>query len=199
MNPGRTVATVLLTALIAVGVVSTAGSSQTAKPNFTATSLTPDSTYEGFKSDSGSLAKTDPSLLGRTDATPVNVMIKYDFDASASYAGGVAGLTATSPAVTGKALKDNKGAVEAYEQHAKKVADDISSTVTAAVPSANITNSYVTAYGGVSAQVPANKIGDVLKVDGVVAVQQDTLQQPQDDNTEFIGAKAVWPSLGGTS
>ena len=40
-------------------------------------------------------------------------MIKYDYDATASYDGGVAGLAATSPGVTGKELKDNKGAVAA--------------------------------------------------------------------------------------
>ena len=47
--------------------------------------------------------------------------------------------------------------------------------------------------------MPANKVADVLKVNGVAAVQTDALNQPQDDNTEFIGAKAVWPSLGGSS
>jgi hypothetical protein len=30
-------------------------------------------------------------------------------------------------------------------------------------------------------------------------VQKDTLQQPLDDNTTFIGATAVWPSLGGSA
>ena len=32
-----------------------------------------------------------------------------------------------------------------------------------------------------------------------MAVQQDTLEQPLDDNTGFIGATAVWPSLGGSA
>jgi hypothetical protein len=31
----------------------------------------------------------------------------------------------------------------------------------------------------------------------VDAVQQDSLNQPLDDNTQFIGATTVWPSLGG--
>ena len=38
-------------------------------------------------------------------------MIKYDVDATASYSGGVAGLAATSPSVTGKPLADNEAAV----------------------------------------------------------------------------------------
>ena len=53
---------------------------------FNATALTPDSTYSTAKSTSGARAQTDPALLGRTDSTPVNVLIKYDYDATASYA-----------------------------------------------------------------------------------------------------------------
>src|SRR5262249_29166274 len=151
------------------------------------------------KSQSAALAQTDPALLGRSDSTLVNVLVKYDLDATASYAGGVAGLAATSPSVTGKSLEKNADAVKAYDRHAKQVADGISNAVENAVPGTKIEQTFTTAYGGVAAQVPANRVDDLLKVDGVVAVQKDSLQQPQDDNTEFIGATAVWPSLGGSS
>src|SRR5262249_39717142 len=77
--------------------------------------LTAASTYSGAKSDSGYIAQSDPSLLGRTDSTRVNIMVKYDFDATASYDGGLAGLAATSPRVTGKPLSENQGAVQAYD------------------------------------------------------------------------------------
>ena len=175
--------------------VAAGGASQ---PKFAATPLTPDSTYVGAKSTSGSLAQTDPSLLGRTDAAPVNVLIKYDYDATASYAGGVAGLAATSPAVTGKKLKANKAAVHAYEQHTAQLSGKISAAVTKAVPNAKIRTSFQTVYGGVAAQVPANSVADLLKVAGVVAVQKDSLEQPQTSVTPgFIGATGVWPSLGG--
>jgi subtilisin family serine protease len=49
----------------------------------------------------------------------------------------------------------------------------------------------------VAASVPANKIGRLLRVPGVVAVQRDSLEQPLDDATAFIGATNVWPTLGG--
>jgi len=164
---------------------------------FTATPLTPDSTFSSAKSPTGKIAQTDSALLGRTDATPINVVIKYDYDATASYAGGVAGLAATSPSVTGKKLKNNKAAVDAYEQYAKQVSANITSAVTAALPSAVIGQEFVTAYGGVSAQIPANSVADLLKVAGVAAVQSDSLEQPLSDATGFIGATAVWPGLGG--
>jgi hypothetical protein len=185
--------------LVACGLATAAGVSATGTAGWTATPLSPTSSYTGFKSLTGQLAQTDPSLLNRTDSTPVNVVIKYDLDGTASYAGGVAGLAPTSPLVTGKALDDNKAAVAAYDKHANKVVDQINSAVQSAVPSAKIGQTFTTVYGGVSARVPANQIDDLLKVDGVAAVQKDALNQPLDDNTQFIGAKAVWPSLGGSS
>ena len=36
-----------------------------------------------------------------------------------------------------------------------------------------------------------------MPVAGVDAVQKDALNQPLDDNTAFIGATTVWPTLGG--
>ena len=107
--------------------------------------------------------RRDPSLLGRTDSTPVNVMIKYDFDATASYKGGVAGLAATSPRVTGKTLKDNAAAVSAYEQHADAGRRPITAAVKKAVPGAKIgTESYARPTAASPATVPANQIADLL-------------------------------------
>lgn len=187
----------LVAVLVLLGtLVTVAGSAS--PPRFTATSLTPDSTYAGAKSVSGSLAETDPALLGRTDSGPVNVLIKYDYDATASYGGGVARLEATSPTVTGKKLNENDAAVRAYEAHTGDVSSEISAAVTKAVPSAEIRESFQTVYGGVAAQVPADKVADLLTVDGVVAVQEDSLEQPQTDVTpEFTGATQVWHSLSG--
>ncbi|MGZ4380678.1 MAG: S8 family serine peptidase [Gaiellaceae bacterium] len=181
--------------------VVVAGGASGSGPNFTVVgpALTPDSTYSVSKSPSANVAQTDPSLIGRTDATPVQVMIKYDFDATASYAGGVPGLAATSPAVTGVPLDANTGAVAAYDNYAEGQTALISSAVQAEVPEAQLGSDYQTAYGGVAATIPANSVGELLNVPGVAAVQLDTLNQPQDDNTSFIGAQTVWASLGGSA
>ena len=50
-----------------------------------------------------------------------------------------------------------------------------------------------------AATIPANTVDELLNVPGVAAVQLDTLNQPQDDNTSFVGATTVWPSLGGSA
>ncbi len=186
---------VLVVAVAIVGAGSAAGKA----PQFTASGLTPDSTFSGAKSDSGQLAQTDPTLLGQSSSAPVNVMIKYDFDATASYKGDVAGLAATSPEVTGVPLTDNTAAVSAYDNYTSGVASDITAAVENAAPSVQVTQTFQTVYGGVQAQVPANSIGALLNVPGVAAVQRDTLNQPLDDNTSFIGATTVWPTLGGST
>src|SRR5262249_31019667 len=63
-----------------VGVASGSGAKATLKFK-SAGGITAGATYSGAKSDSGYIAKSDPSLLGRTDSTRVPVMLKYDFDA----------------------------------------------------------------------------------------------------------------------
>ncbi|MDX6454182.1 MAG: hypothetical protein QOD48_289, partial [Gaiellaceae bacterium] len=188
--------------LLVLGVigVSIVGGAAGAGPRWSvAGNLTPESTFSAAKSSSGYLAQTDPTLLNQTSSSPVNVVIKYDFDATASYTGGVAGLAATSPRATGKSLKANAGAVAAYDRYTSGKADAISAAVKQAVPSANIGQTFQTVYGGVAAKVPANSVNALLQVPGVAAVQRDTLQQPLDDNTQFIGATGVWPSLGGST
>ena len=188
-----------LAALLLFGLAGTAAG---AKPKLTVDAAQAPklvSTFTAVKSASGSVAQTDPSLLGQTSAKPVNVMIKYDYDATASYTGGVSGLAATSPRVTGKKLRDNQAAVTAYDHYTAGLAQHISGAIQSQVPNVTIRQTFNTAYGGVEAQVPANQIGNLLKINGVAAVQKDALQQPQDDNTGFLGATNVWPSLGGST
>ncbi len=96
-----------------VGLVPTVtAAAPTGRPtNLTATPLTPSGRVTGFKSASADLAKSDPKLVARTDSTMVNVMIKLDYDATASYAGDLKAYAATSPRITGKPLT-GKSAVE---------------------------------------------------------------------------------------
>jgi hypothetical protein len=189
----------------AVGVLglaasgSASGQASDASSRFQATALTPDSTFTGAKSLTGYIARTDPSLLGRSDSARLNVFVKYDFDATASYMGGVAGLRATSPSVTGKSLAARSAAVRAYGRYTAALTRDITAAAKVAAPGLDVRATFRIVYGGIAASVPANQIDDLLKVDGVVAVQKDALEQPQTDATpKFIGATGVWPSIGGS-
>jgi hypothetical protein len=198
VTSARAALTSTLAALVALGVLAGAGGAAS-KPKLTGSSLSPLSTYSAVKSVTGALAQTDPALLGRTDSKRVDVMIKYDIDGAASYSGGVPGLPPTSPAVTGKPLDDNQAAVANYVRHADQAAGAITSAVKAAVPAADIGTTFTTAYGGVSASVPANQIAALLDVNGVAAVQEDTLRQPADDGTSLVGATSAVTTLGGPS
>ena len=192
------IAAAALAGLLTVTATSTA--SRTAIPSATqlvASPLAPESTYVGDKSLSGYAAKTDRSLLGLHGSRLVNVMIKYDFDAAASYTGRIAGLKATSPRVTGKTFARNRVAVAAYNRYTARRVARISRAIAARVPGVRIGRAFRIVYGGVQARVPADQMRKLLKVHGVAAVQRDALGQPLDDNTGFIGATSVWPTLGG--
>ena len=61
------------------------------EPSFTAETLTPYERVTGSRAPTSRLAETDPALLGRTDAEPVEVVVKLDYDSIATYAGDVEG------------------------------------------------------------------------------------------------------------
>ena len=193
----------LVAATLTAGLLSFAASGVASgsahQLSVTGAKITPTSTYAVGKSSSGYVARTDQSLLGKTSSKLVNVVIKYSFTATASYTGNIHGLKATSPRVTHKSLRKNAKAFRKYQAFANKKINKISSSIRQAVPGIKLGQRFAIAYGGVAARVPANKIEALLGVKGVVAVQKDTLNQPLDDNTSFIGATNVWPTLGGSA
>ncbi|MFC6017743.1 S8 family serine peptidase [Plantactinospora solaniradicis] len=162
------------------------------------TPLEPASKVSAAKAPASSLARTDPALLARKDSTPIPVLVKLDYESLASYRGGVSGYAATSPARTGRKLSG----APAEQRYGGYVAGRESAFVGALakrVPQASVGHRLRTVYGGVSAVVPANKVGELLRIDGVVAVQQDVLRKPLTDASgAFIGATSLYPRLGGT-
>ncbi|HVE17442.1 MAG TPA: S8 family serine peptidase [Ilumatobacteraceae bacterium] len=189
----------LATAAIALPSAVDAGTTPASK--FTATGLSPSSIEKAAKSASGRLATTDPSLLGRTDATPINVVVKLDYDATASYKGDIEGLEATSPIVTGRELTGKSGAERAYEGYTAQLDKTFRNNLAAAVPEAQAGDSLQRVYGGVAVTVPANQVSTILGIPGVAAVQADQLNKPDDtiESPEFIGAPTVWAQTGGQS
>ena len=154
----------------------------------------------GSKAPSSRLAQTDPGLLARNDAGTALVLIKLDYDSIATYEGAVSGLTATSPRVTGQPLTSEAPAVVSYRSHIQAVEDAFVAQLMAQVPSALVTRSLQVVYGGVSASIPANAVETVLAIPGVVAVQENSLEQPLTDSSpEFIGAPAIYDELETTA
>jgi hypothetical protein len=129
------------------------------------------------RSRSGPTAKSNPALLGRTDSTPVHILVKLDYDPIVDYPGDIPGLAATSPNKTGIKLKQNK-AVDAYTRYVATYESKVLDRVVERIPEAKVHQSFRTIYGGVAMTLPANRIGDLLSIEGVVAVQPDSLERP---------------------
>lgn len=124
------------------------------------------------------MPQSDPALLGRTDSTPVDIMVKLGYDAVANYDGDIAGLAATNPQKTGKKLSQNKAAVDAYTRYVIAYETEVLDRIKAKIPAAKVRQYFRTAYGGVAMTVPANKIDELVAIEGVVAAQRDSVEQP---------------------
>ena len=196
-TPRRLVLATLLGGVTILGSIVPAAAAEP-PAGWTATGLTPDGRITGFKSASADLVRSDAALVKRTDATRVNVVIKLDYDATASYAGGIADLAATSPRVTGKALSGTSKAERAYTSYIKGIEADAIKAIKRAAPSVKVGQTLRTVYGGVAATMSAREIKAALKAEGVVAIQADSLHQLLTDaSSDFIDATAVQQALGG--
>lgn len=133
---------------------------------------------KGAKSRLESIPQSDPALLGRTDSTPIDIMVKLGYDAVANYDGDIAGLAATNPQKTGKKLSQNKAAVDAYTRYVIAYETEVLDRINAKIPAAKVRQYFRTAYGGVAMTLPANKIDDLVAIEGVLAVQRDSVEQP---------------------
>jgi hypothetical protein len=110
-----------------------------AKPNFTARQLrASDTPIQGFKSLSSQLVRTDRSLLRLSGSAMVPVIVKLDYDSIASYAGGIAGLNATSPSITGRSLDRSSARAQAYERYIAGRESRIVSAIRSRVSSAEV-------------------------------------------------------------
>lgn len=140
------------------------------------------------KNPSSRLARSDESLLARTDAAPVQAVVKLDYDPVATYAGTLSNLPATGPAVTGRKLAGTE-AERRYEDHIETREEEFLRLLAERVPAARPGQRLRTVYGGLAITAPANRMRDIAAIAGVVAVQTDSLRQPLTDaSTDFIGA-----------
>ncbi len=187
---------VLLLSVVLVAGLSVA--SPTAAQPREVQPLTPGAieTASRAKSESGRIARTDTTLLGSADEELVPVVVKLDYDPAASYTGGVRGLPATSPSVTGQPLRADAPALRAHDAYAADVERTFADALEAGIPEARIGRSLRIVYGGVSLVLPGNRIGDLLELPNVAAVQRDRLEQPLTDSSpEFIGAPVIYDQL----
>lgn len=185
---------------LTLGAASAAGAPSGAAGRLRlASSLQPTSVESGSKSVTGRLAQSDAALLKRTDAKTVSVMVKLDYDATASYAGDIRGLAATSPRVTGKQLTGRSTAESAYQAYVKGIDAKFRADVARTITGATLGRSLTSVYGGVALRLPANQVKKLRSLANVAAVQADDLRQLQttSEGPQFIGAPTIWSQEGG--
>ena len=195
-----TAVTALLLALL-VAPADSAGARQVKADSFEAKgNLSVAGTVNGNKSATSRMAQTDRSLLGVRSTEPVNVVVKLDYDSTATYAGTIAGLPATSPSVTNEELDPSSSAVKRYVGHIQEIENRFLSALDARVQQAEVGVRLRTVYGGVALRLPANKVGELLELPGVMAVQEDSPEKLLTDSSpEFIGAPHIYDQLGETA
>ena len=148
-------------------------------------------------SPTAGLARSDAALLRLRGSRPIPVMVRFDVDPIASYAGGIRGLRATSPGVTGN-LRLRSNRVRLYRRFLADRMTSIADSIRRTVPEARILRTFDVVYGGASMLVPAGRVPEVLRIPGVVAIQRDRLAHTLTTTTpHFLGADRVWPTLGG--
>ncbi|GAA3213258.1 S8 family serine peptidase [Dactylosporangium siamense] len=195
----RAALTVLVPPLLIAAAAGPAAAQAPARTTLTLAAQQPTTTGQvtATKATTSRLAKTDRTLLGRSDAAPVQVVVKLDYDSLATYRGGIAGLPATSPGATGRKLSGGD-AERRYERRIQQLEEQVLGAIRSRVPEVKVGASLRTVYGGVALTVPANRVERILAVPGVTAVQRDTVRAPQTDASgAFIGADALAARNGG--
>jgi subtilisin family serine protease len=160
------------------------------------TPLEPESTY--------SVGTDSKATSGLSSAAPsgeplVSLIVKLDVDSLAAYSGGLPGLPATNPKVTGaKKLNPKSKESQAYLNYLQKEQKNFKAAVKSAIKGAQVTQQYDVVFGGAALLVPESQVEKVASLPDVVAVYPDELQHIDTETSPyFIGADALWEILGG--
>lgn len=152
-----------------------------------------------------SLASADaraaaPATPGAAPERPlVSVIVKLDEEPVATYRGGIAGLAATSRAVTGgRRLAASSSAVVDYRRHLARRIDAFAGSARAAIRGARVLHRYDVVVGGVAMLVPEDQVATLRTLPGVRAVYPDERRRIANVTSGgLIGARALWGKLGG--
>ena len=179
----------LLGALASASVVVSTSGAQAARTD--ADGLSASGTLVPESTDSRSSVVVNGQKL-------IPVVVRLTADSVASYDGGVAGLPATSPAVTGQPLNANSQNVRRYRAFVAGESATVEQRVRAAVPETQVTRRLDLAFAGFAARVPADELKTIEALPGVAGIYHDELLQLNTDvSNDFIGADDLWAAQGG--
>lgn len=127
----------------------------------------------------------------------VAVIVRYDSPPLASYEGGIPGLAATSPAVTGERLDLRASRSQAYLRHLAGERDRVIQTVRNMAPNATISHNLAIVVGGLAVQAPRSEIDRLREVPGVTVYPDELQSLDTYRSPEYIGATSAWERVGG--
>jgi subtilisin family serine protease len=151
----------------------------------------------GVLADDGALHARPDKSAGRDPL--VAVILKYESPALASYTGGIGGLEATSPAVTGGRLNPKSRASQAYLRHLAMERDQVVAAARSAAPNARIGHDLSVVIGGVAVQAPLSEVDRLREIPGVRVLPDELLSLETFNSPEFINAPDAWARVGGNS
>ncbi|MGH9335040.1 MAG: S8 family serine peptidase, partial [Vicinamibacteria bacterium] len=133
------------------------------------------------------------------DAGLVSVVVKFDVPSIASYRGGIAGLSATSPQARGETrLAITSAQARAYRRFLEARTASFESASKSVVPEARVVHRLHVVVGGVSMVVPKDRVSELYRLPGVSGVYLDELLVPDTVRSpRFLGANVLWSKLGG--
>ncbi len=183
-------------------VVVSAGSAggEPGASKYTATALTPDTTYVGGEVALGRARRLRRRAARPHGLPPVNVVHQVRLRRDGLLHGRhhrPEGRRARH--VTHKSLKHNRAAVRAYQRYAKNFSRKVTGASRRRCRARRCARTFTNATAAFGTRSRRTRSADLLKSTASSPSSSDSLQQPHDDNTDFIGATAVWPSLGGSA
>lgn len=137
-----------------------------------------------------------PNASGKGDSsTPAMYIVRLQGEPIATYAGGIDGLQATSPSVTGERKlqihNSPSQSYRAYLAHQRNaVVSQISNTIGRA---AEVVYTYDVVFNGIGLQLTGAEAAKIADLPGVVSVQKAVTQYPTTDvGPSWIHADQVW-------
>jgi subtilisin family serine protease len=156
------------------------------QPTFTATPLTPGTTY------------ALPKNLVVNPQGITSVIVKLKGSSLASYQGDIIGLPATSPEVIGKGQVDLQSPASKEYFNYLGMQHEAFKVGVSRIQGAKVTYDYKVVMNSVAVVLPADQVASLSNQPEVEAIYPDQLVHTDTDNSStFIGAPTLWTSLGG--
>lgn len=129
----------------------------------------------------------------------VSVIAKLTDSSLASYRGGLSGLAATSPKVTGaKKLNPADANSRKYLSYLHSRMNSFQERFAGTSSKARFSQRLDIVVGGLAVTLPATDVVKLAKDPEVAAILPDTLNKPMADASPgFVGAPSAWDTLGG--